>query len=134
MATRRRRRSGRSPAEFARSFKADTTATYGERCAAFLNAAADELPYRFFPKPLVAKVALGRSRTPDVKSDDVRNRLPSILQSAERILTKEHNREVYTDPVEGVRATVDANDLARTKHRRKRRRVKALRLPLSYRA
>jgi hypothetical protein len=119
------KRSTRSPTEFAKSYKADSTGTYAERCAGFLNDGAKELPYRFFPKTLLAKIAFGHSRTPDAQSDYVKKRLGSVMASAERILVKEHNREIYVDPVEGVRATVDDADLLRTKHRRKRRRVRA---------
>lgn len=115
-----------SPTDFARRYKVDMEQTEAERCAAFLNAAANEMPYRFFPKPLLAKVVLNRRNTPNSDHDDVKKRLPSILAGAERHLIRDYGgREVYSDPVEGARATVDSGDLFRTKHRRKRRRVKA---------
>ncbi len=116
-------KSFRSPAEFAKHYKIDSTGSYAERAAKFLNDAANELPYRFFDKRTVAKIALGLSRTPDEKSDAM-DRLSSVLNSANKLLAREHGREVWIDPVEGVRATVNDSDLARTKHRKKRRRVK----------
>lgn len=119
------RRTVRSPAEFLKSYKTDNTGTYGERAAEFLNAGADELPLAFFDKRYVAKVAFGLSRIPGEDSDQVKNRLSSVLASANRILSRKYRREIWFDKVEGVRATVDDEDLARTVHRRKRRRVKS---------
>ena len=118
-------RTVRSPAEFLKSYKTDNTGTYGERTAEFLNAGADELPLAFFDKRYVAKVAFGLSRIPGEDSDQVRNRLSSVLASSNRILSRKYRREIWFDKVEGVRATVDDEDLARTVHRRKRRRVKS---------
>lgn len=114
----------RSPADFARNYDIDTTGTYGERASKFLNEGANVLPYRFFDKRLLAKVAFGLSRVPGEDTDYVKKRLGSVLTSANRLLMKVYSREVYVDPVEGIRATVDDADLVRTKHRRKRRRVK----------
>ena len=112
----------KTPAEFARKYKADTTGSYAQRCAAFLNAGADELPYRFFDRRLVAKVAYGLSRAPGEESVYMR-KLSSVLCGANEILKKDHNREVWTDRLEGIRATVDLSDLAKTKRRKKVRRV-----------
>jgi hypothetical protein len=112
----------KSPEEFAKKYKADPSATYIARLAAFLNAGADELPYRFFDRKLVAKIAYGLSRAPGEDTLYMK-KLSSALSSASTILMATHKRGVWTDRVEGVRATVDAADLAKTVRRRKVRRM-----------
>jgi hypothetical protein len=52
-------------------------------------------------------------------------RLSGVLHNVNKFLQKKHNKEVWSDRVEGVRATIDDADLLRTKHRKRRHQVSA---------
>jgi hypothetical protein len=102
----------------------DVQATPAERLAKFLDHVAIELPKRFVNKRIAAKVAFAQKRMPGDDSDFVKRMLPSAMQSAKRILNSEkYNRDLYCDKVEGIRATVDDEDVVKTTHRAKRRRI-----------
>lgn len=113
----------RSPNEFVKSYTTNSGGTFSERVAEFLNSGADALPKAYFDKRFVAKVAFSLNRIPKEDSDHVK-RLSRILSGANQILSRKYHREIDFDRVDGVRATVDDEDLAKTVHRRKRRRVK----------
>ncbi len=104
-------------------FTVRADATPGERLAEFLNFAADQLPHMFVDKRIAAKVACALKRAPSEDSDYVRRKLSSATVSARRILEQQYGRDLYTDRVEGLRATVDCSDTAYTTRRMKEKRV-----------
>lgn len=110
-----------SPAEFLKGYQ-PIQGSYAARLAHFLLAGAEALEYRFFDAGTCVKVAFGLSRVPNTESPYYK-RLSSIVSGANRILMRE-GKEVITDRVDGLRASVNEDDLVETKHRRKRRRVK----------
>lgn len=111
-----------SPAEFVREHRPEP-GTYAERLAAFLDAARKALPYRFFDVAVCAKIALGLSKVPGPKSRDM-DRFNSLKSSANTKLMKLYGCEIVSDRVDGLRASVDGEDLGETNHRKKRRRIK----------
>jgi hypothetical protein len=93
------------------------------RLANLLHDAAIACPSRFLDKPQIAKLIFGLGRIPAEDSDHVRKQLGSARGGANLILAKEFKREIVSDRVEGIRATIDDEDLLKTRHRQKRRRV-----------
>ncbi len=114
-----------SPDEFARNWKIDTAQPFTERLADFLNAGAEACPKRFFSKTVCAKIAYGLGRVPASESDYVKRRLSGTVHGANAVMMRKHEREIYNDPVDGLRATVDDEDLMNTKHTLKRRRLRS---------
>jgi len=112
-----------NPKDFVTKYKIDHDLSPSERLADFLYQASISLPYRFFDKRLCAKVAFGLTKTPPETADYVKTKLPGIRYSAEKKLRDRYKKEIFTDRVEGFRATVDDADLVKTKHRAKRKRV-----------
>jgi hypothetical protein len=111
-----------SPMNFIREYRPEP-GTYAERLAAFLFSAREKLPYRFIDVPNCAKIALGLSKVPGENSKDL-SRFKSVLSSANTKMIKLYGCEIVSDRLDGLRATVDTDDLVETKHRKKRRRVK----------
>ncbi len=106
----------------------DVQATPAERLAKFLDHVAKELPKRFVSKRVAAKIAFAQKRMPGEDSDFVKKMLPSAVQGSKRILNRPvkdggYGRDLFSDKVEGIRATVDDEDVSRTTHRAKRRRI-----------
>lgn len=101
----------------------DVQATPAERLAKFLDHVATELPKRFVSKRVAAKIAFAQKRLPGEDSDFVKKMLPAAVQGAKRILNQRYSRDLFTDKVEGIRATTDDEDVAKTTHRAKRRRI-----------
>ena len=106
----------------------DIQATPAERLAKFLDHVAMELPKRFVDKRTAAKIAFAQKRLPGEDSDYVKKRLSSAIQGAKRILNcpvKDggYGRDLFCDRVEGIRATTGDEDVAKTTHRAKRRRI-----------
>ena len=101
----------------------DIQATPAERLAQFLDHVARELPKRFVNKRIAAKIAFAQKRTPGDDSDFVKKMLPSTMQGAKRILNRKYGRDLFCDKIEGIRATVDDEDVTKTTHRDKRRRI-----------
>jgi hypothetical protein len=104
-------------------FTVQANATPGERLAEFLNFAADQLPHMFVDKRIAAKVACALKRAPAEDSDYVRRKLQSAMTSARRILQRDYGRDLHTDKIEGLRATVDPRDAAGTTYRSTRNRI-----------
>lgn len=113
----------RTVSDLLKVYKVDVYASPGERLADFLNYAAEQLPGTLIDKRIVAKVAFLQKRTPPQDSDYVKKNLRNHLRNAVRILKRVHGRDLFSDKVDGLRATVDADDISRTTHRRKRNRV-----------
>lgn len=113
-----------TPAEFLRSYntKGDSPS---RRLANLLHDGARACPGLFFPKPQVARHVLKLGRTPSEDSDDVKKRLASARSGANGYLARVYKREIVTDRLEGIRATVDDEDLLKNRHRPKRRRVQS---------
>jgi hypothetical protein len=114
-----------SPDEFARAWKVDMSQPYTERLADFLAAAVEQCPKRFFSKSICAKVAYGLGRVPASESDYVKKRLSGTVHGANAVMMRKHGREIFNDPIDGLRATVNDEDLMNTKHSLKRRRVQS---------
>lgn len=114
----------KTPAEFIRNYKARGDSP-SRRLANLMHDAAVTCPGRFLPKPAVAKVVFGLGRLPAEDSEHVKKRLSTARSGANTILSREFRREIVSDRVEGIRATVDDEDLLKTRHRQKRRRVQS---------
>jgi hypothetical protein len=110
-----------SPAEFVKTYQ-PIQGSYAARLSDFLLSFGASLPYRFVDIGTCVKIALGLSRIPNEESPDYK-RFSSVIPGANRILMKQ-GKEIITDRVDGLRASVNEDDLIETKHRRKRRRVK----------
>lgn len=111
-----------SPADFIREYKPEP-GTYAERLAHFLYAFKEAMPLRFVDVPNCAKISLGLSKVPGETSKDL-VRFKSVLKGANDKMIKLYGCEIITDRVDGLRASVDSEDLLTTKDRKKRRRVK----------
>ncbi len=112
----------KTPAEFIRSYtpRGDSPS---RRLACLLHDGAVQCAGRFFEKTAIAKLVFGLGRTPADDSEHVKKRLSSARTGAQLILAREFKREIVADRLEGIRATVDDEDLLKTRHRQKRRRV-----------
>ena len=106
-----RRARVKSPADFARNYKVDQAMSLPKRLAEFLNAAADVMPGRCIPKPLVCKVVFMLPKTPTADSRYVKDELPKISGTAKKILWHDYKRWIHYDRLEGMRATYDDADL-----------------------
>jgi hypothetical protein len=87
-----------------------------------LHDGAVACPGRFFDKQSIAKLVFERGRLPHEDSEDVK-RLSSLKSGAAVILAREFRREILSDRLEGLRATVDDEDLLKTTNRLRRRRA-----------
>lgn len=116
-------RQKRNVRDVLKAHNTDIQATPAERLARFLDHVARELPKRFVDKRTAAKIAFAQKRLPGEDSDLVKVLLPRAMQGAKRILMREYRRDMFCDRVEGMRATVDDEDITKTTHRAKRRRV-----------
>jgi hypothetical protein len=116
-------RQKRNVRDVLKAHNTDIQATPAERLAKFLDHVARELPKRFVDKRTAAKIAFAQKRLPGEESDLVKVLLPRAMQGAKRILLREYRRDLFCDRVEGMRATVDDEDVTKTTHRAKRRRI-----------
>jgi hypothetical protein len=114
----------KTPAEFIRSYKPRGDSP-SRRLACLLHDGAVACPGRFFDKPAIAKLVFGLGRTPAEDSEHVKKRLSAARNGGQTILAREFKREIVQDRLEGLRATVDDEDLLKTRHRQKRRRVQS---------
>lgn len=112
----------KTPAEFARTYKLRGDSP-SRRLAFFLYDAAIALPGIFFEKPQIAKIIFGLPRLPAPDGDHVKKQLSGLKAAANKTLQKEFKREIWGDRIEGWRATTSDEDLTKTTHRQKRRRV-----------
>lgn len=117
------KRQTRNVSDVLKEHNTDVQATPAERLARFLDHVAQELPERFVDKRIAAKIAFAQKRLPGEDSDYVKKRLPSAMQGAKRILNKKYKRDLFCDKVEGIRATTGDEDVVKTTHRVKRRRI-----------
>lgn len=114
----------RTVAELVKSYNPDHRMSPSERLADFLNTAATVLPKRFVDRRFCAMIAFAKKRIPGEESDDVKKRLPNIMTQTKRILKREpYEKDLHTDRVDGIRGTVNDEDVVVTTHRNKRRRV-----------
>lgn len=111
-----------SPTEFARKHRVDPNDTNTGRLVTFLIEGSRACPKRFFSKRIMARIAFNLRRAPNRDSDYMK-RISNLLSSASAKMLKDHGQEIWTDPVEGARATVDDADKVETVHRKKRKRV-----------
>jgi hypothetical protein len=98
-----------------------------KRLVEFLNDAADDIPGRYIPKPLVCKVVFMLPKVPGAESRHVKDELRRICGTAKRVLWHTYKRDIYYDRLEGMRASYDETDRKRgsnDKERRKFIRVK----------
>lgn len=114
----------KTPAEFIRTYKTRGDSP-SRRLACLLHDAALSCPGRYFEKPAIAKLVFGLGRLPPEDSEHVKKRLSAARNGASLILAREFKREIVSDRLEGLRATVDDEDLLKTRHRQKRRRVQS---------
>lgn len=110
-------------AELIKTYRIDVAAFPGRRLADFLVLAAENAPKAFIDKRRAAKIAFAQRRLPSEDSEMVRRQLKSAIVSAKRILVTEYGRDLVSDRVEGVRATIDDTDVAETTRRTKHNRV-----------
>lgn len=110
-----------NPTEFIRNYQ-PIQGTYAERGAKFLYDFMQAMPMRFVDAGVCAKISLGLSKVPGADNQDMA-RFKSVISGINRKLMK-LGHEVVTDRVDGLRCSVDTDDLIKTRHRQKRRRVK----------
>lgn len=109
-----------NPIEFVRTYQ-PIAGTYAERGAKFLYDFMQALPMRFVSKGVCAKISLGLSKVPAADAIDMQ-RFNSIRGGINKKLMK-LGHEIVSDPVDGLRCSVDMEDLAKTNRRKKLRRV-----------
>lgn len=114
----------KTPAEFIRKYnpKGDSPS---RRLANLLHDGAVECPGYFLSKADVAKLVFALGRVPSEDSEWITKKLSAARTGANRILAREFKQEIVGDRLEGLRATVDDEDLLKTRHRQKRRRVQS---------
>lgn len=110
-----------NPTEFIRTYQ-PITGTYAERGAKFLYDFMQAMPMRFVDKGVCAKISLGLSKIPAHDSPDAA-RFSSVRSGIKNKLRK-LGHDIVTDRVDGLRCSVDADDLVKNCHRKQRRRVK----------
>jgi len=105
------------PERYAQAYKPNPDLQPGVQLAQFLLKAAKDMPQEFFQKTVLARIAFNMSKTPQPTHEYVKKRFGYVLKSAETILERDHNCTVYSDRVEGYRATTNDSDRAKTKLR-----------------
>jgi hypothetical protein len=108
-----------TPDEFAKKYKMDQTFSFVKRLAMFLNDGADHLPHRWFDKSAVARVVFGLARAPAEDSDWVTKKLSNLTGRARDFMIVEFERTIISNPVHGIRASVDSSDTRGQEGRKK---------------
>jgi len=97
----------------------------GMQAAMFMVWAAEELPYRYIPMPIIVRMARGMNRTPRHDSPEVELFKNNRFQRVKRILLEQYRRENDWGPGMGYRATVDSADTLRTAWKKRLRDILA---------
>lgn len=118
-----RRKSIRTVKELVDDFNPDPNESNGGRLARFLDRAAEELPKTFISRRYCAKIAFMQSRTPGAESDWVKRKLSGVMGGVRVIMERDFSRAIFTDRLDGIRATVDDEDHTETADRVKINRI-----------
>lgn len=111
-----------NPERYALNYTVDLDLSNGARLASFLNQAANDMPLTFFKKPHLIRIAFGMKVLPRLNCLEMK-RWGYVIKAAETILEREYNKTVFSDRVEGYRATTNDADRAKTKLRQQSARL-----------
>ncbi len=107
-----------------RGFKLDIKLSMPQRAAAYLDWAATTYPDAYTPYNMMLKAITGQAKTPRVNDPEVERLRSTLRASVRKIMQRQYNREVVSQPGYGVRATSTDLDLVRTSLTRKINRLR----------
>lgn len=107
-----------------RGYKFEPKMALTTRAAHYLNWAAEHFPKQFTPYNVLVKAIMGYAKMPRLESEEV-EKMRSGMSRVRQILRTKYQRDLFSVPGVGVRATTDDADVAQTTLPRQSRHLKS---------